>query len=210
MICSIDFLEILHNERRPRGAAKFGNGFSEKKFFRADGSIWAKKWCIGYKSGSPLMIFFFWILHNQRAQEIYRNYINGFSGKKFIQGNWVILGPKIVLPYLDFLIFCTIKGAKRYMQIISMVFVKKKVLLGKWVNLDPKIMCRHNSGSALTMFLKFYLVKRVKRYVKIISMVFLKNLSLSQLGGFGYTFALSVFILNNEKDQKVISTCWLV
>ena len=93
------------------------------------------------------------------------------------------------------------------MQIISMVFVKKKVLLGKWVNLDPKIMCRHNSGSALTMFLKFYLVKRVKRYVKIISMVFLKNLSLSQLGGFGYTFALSVFILNNEKDQKVISTC---
>ena len=131
--------------------------------------------------------------------------MNGFSGKTFIQGNWVILGPK--MSYLDFLIFCTIKGAKRYMKIISMVFVKKMVLLGKWVILDPKIMHRHNSGSALTMFLKFYLVKKVKRYVKIISVVFVKNLSLSQLGDFGYTFALSVFILNYERDQKVISTC---
>ena len=191
MICSIDFLEILHNERRPRGAAKFGNGFSEKKFFRADGSIWAKKWWI--QICIPSKDFFLWILHNQRGQETYRNYINGFSGKKFIQGNWVILGPKNVLSYLDFLIFCTIKEAKRYMKIISMVFVKKKVLLGKWVILDPKIMRRHNSGSALTMFLKFYLVKRVKRYVKIISMVFLKNLSLSQLGGFGYTFAICFY-----------------
>ena len=85
----------------------------------------------GYKSVSPLRIFFLWILHNQRGQETYRNYINGFSGKKFIQGNWVILGPKNVLSYLDFLIFCTIKEAKRYMKIISMVFVKKKFF---WAN----------------------------------------------------------------------------
>ena len=61
-----------------------------------------------------------------------------------------------------------------------MVFLKK-ISSGKWVVLGQKMKCRHNSGSALTVFFKFCIIKRVKRYMKIISMVFLKKLSLAQL-----------------------------
>ena len=74
---------------------------------------------------------FFKTFHNKGGQEIYENYINGFSKKNLIQGNWSILGPKIThcrnsgsAPTI-FLKFCLIKRIKRYMKSMSLVFLKK-------------------------------------------------------------------------------------
>ena len=61
---------------------------------------------------------------------------NGFSEKNFFRGKWVILGLKMTRPYnfgyapRIFFKFCTMKGAKRYMELILIVFLKK-VLFGE-------------------------------------------------------------------------------
>ena len=58
--------------------------------------------------------------------------INRFSEKNSHVGKWVILGPKIAHPNNSgsagtiFLKFCAIKGAKRYMNILLVVFREKK------------------------------------------------------------------------------------
>ena len=49
----------------------------------------------------------FTILHNERSQERYGNYINGFSEDYLIQGNLVILAQNGYLhPHLDLLSGC--------------------------------------------------------------------------------------------------------
>ena len=54
-----------------------------------------------------------------------------FLKKKFLQGKWVILGPKMTCCHNSesaltvFFKFCIMKRVKRYMKIISMVFLKK-------------------------------------------------------------------------------------
>ena len=59
--------------------------------------------------------------------------INRFSEKNSHVGKWVILGPKIAHPNNSgsagtiFLKFCAIKGAKRYMKILLVVFREKKL-----------------------------------------------------------------------------------
>ena len=50
-----------------------------------------------------------------------------------------------------YLKFFTMKGAKRYVEIILMVF-PKKILRGKWAILEPKMAHGYNSGSALKNF----------------------------------------------------------
>ena len=73
----------------------------------------------GYIFGSFLKVILL-ISHSQGEQEVHQNYINGFSKKNLIQGNWVILGPKMMHRQK----FWTMKGAKSYMKIILMVFQK--------------------------------------------------------------------------------------
>ena len=73
------------------------NGFSEKKFLQGKWVILGPKMMHWIQIWIPSKEFFFFlILHNKRGQEVHRNYINGFSGKKFLQGKRVILGPKIM------------------------------------------------------------------------------------------------------------------
>ena len=56
------------------------------------------------------------------------------------------------------------KGAKRYMEIILMLFVKKISFRAKG-HFGLKMAGRHNSGSTLRIFSKFGLMKGAKRYV---------------------------------------------
>ena len=69
---------------------------------------------------------FFETLHGERDQEMHGNYINSFL-KKFSFGE---NGSKMVRPHNSestfrvFLIFCIMKGTKRYMEFILMVFLK--------------------------------------------------------------------------------------
>ena len=76
-----------------------------------------------------------------------------------------------------FLIVSTIKRAKRFMETISMVYLKKvsSAQISHFEFLGPKMRCRHNSGWTFTVFFKVCKMKRIKRYIKIISMVFLKK-----------------------------------
>ena len=68
------------------------------------------------------------------------------------------------------------KGAKRYMKIILMVFLKKISFGANGLFWTPK-MVHHNSGSTPRTFLKFCTMKGAQRYMEIILMVFLKTLS---------------------------------
>ena len=61
------------------------------------------------------------------------------------------------------------KGAKRYAEIILMVFPKKN-LFGKWAILEPKMAHGYNSGSALKNFFKFWVIKGQEvhlNYIKV-------------------------------------------
>ena len=68
-------------------------------------------------------------------------------------------GPKMVHPHNSgsavriVLQFCTMKGAKRDMEIILMIFFEKKSYLEQFGHFGPKMVCRHNFGSALSFFL---------------------------------------------------------
>ena len=72
---------------------------------------------------------FFEILHNERGQEVYGYYINGFSEKILIYSKWAVVTMESDCNYRTalriFLKFCTMKGDKRYMEIILTVFLKK-------------------------------------------------------------------------------------
>ena len=106
MICSIDILEILHNERMRRGPVKFCQ----------------------------------WV----------------FCKRKFLQGKWVNLGPKMMhwiqiwTPSKDFfkdfkkIDFCTIKEAQKCIETKVMVFLEKKLFREIGSIWAQKIMCRHN------------------------------------------------------------------
>ena len=102
-----------------------------------------------------------------------------FFEKILVCGKWAILGTKIALVQNPgsilriFLKFCTMKKAKKNMELILMVFLKKKKSqLGQMDYFDLKMTCSHNSGSTLKIFLKFCKMKGVKRYMKI-SLMFL-------------------------------------
>ena len=105
----------------------FANGFSEKNLFRANGSFWAQKWYIHWiQIRIPfkdffvlfflLLFFCFWILHNERGQEMYRNYITQ---------KWYVVVALDQLWQFFFLKFCTMKRVNSYMKIMLMVFLKK-------------------------------------------------------------------------------------
>ena len=51
--------------------------FQKKNLFRGNRSCWVRKWHTIIASSPPLGLFF--ILRNERVQEIWQNYINGFS-----------------------------------------------------------------------------------------------------------------------------------
>ena len=75
--------------------------------------------------------YFFKISHNERGQEVCKNYVV-FSEKLFIGGKWVVLDPKMLHDHNSvsiqrfFYNIFTVKEAKRYIKIILMVFQKKK------------------------------------------------------------------------------------
>ena len=60
-----------------------------------------------------------------------KNALLVFLEKSSFWGKWAILGPKMACPYnfgstlSIFLRFCRIKGVKRYMELVFMVFLKK-------------------------------------------------------------------------------------
>ena len=85
-----------------------------------------------------------------------KNYIKAFSGKIIVCSKWVPSHNSEFTLRVVFM-FCTRKGAKRYMKII-LFFFQKKFCRGKWVILGPKVMHPCNSGSALTIFLKFAII----------------------------------------------------
>ena len=70
------------------------------------------------------------------------------------------LGTKMVRPHNSgsavriVLQFCSIKGSKRFMKIILMVFLKKSYM-GQFGHFDPKIVDPHNFGCALRFFFNF-------------------------------------------------------
>ena len=89
-------------------------------------------------------------------------FTNGFSEKIIVLGERAILGLKLARPHnfgSALKIFCkfsTMKGTKRYMEIILMVFLKKKIVIcGKGTILGLKMSRAHNFRSALRIFLKF-------------------------------------------------------
>ena len=69
------------------------------------------------------------------------------------------LRPKMVHPHNSgttvriVLQYCTMKGAKRDMEIILMVFLEKKFNLGQFGHFGPKMEHPHNFGSASDFFL---------------------------------------------------------
>ena len=83
-----------------------------------------------------------------------------------------------------FLKFCTVKGVKRYMEIILTVFLKKNLIWGKLAILGLKMAHPHNSGSTLRIFLKFCTMKGAKRHMKSSPLVFPKNMSFWANGTF--------------------------
>ena len=109
-----------------------------------------------------------------------------FLKKVLIWGKWAIFGLKLSCPHKFwsawriFLRFCTVKGTKRYMEIISIVFLKK-FLFGKN---GSKMVRPHNSEFTFMIFLIFCIMKGTKRYMELILMVFLKNFSFEVNGPF--------------------------
>ena len=112
--------------------------------------------------------------------------------KILFQGKWAILGLKMACPRNSgsalriFLKFCIVTGAKRFIEIILMVFILKNIIWGKSAILGLKMTCPCNLGSAQRMFLKFCTTKGTKGNIEIILMVFLKKKSyFRQIGHFG-------------------------
>ena len=74
--------------------------------------------------------YFFKISHNERGQEVRKNYVV-FSEKLFIGEKWAVLDPKMLHDHNSLSIqrffynIFTVKEAKRYIKIILMVFQKK-------------------------------------------------------------------------------------
>ena len=100
-------------------------------------------------------------------------FTDGFSEKKFTFGanmlfwveKWCIL---ITLDLLkNFFNFFTMKGARRYMEIILMVFLKKKSDLRQMGHFCLKIT-HHNSGSTLRIYFEILHNERGERYTKVI------------------------------------------
>ena len=65
-------------------------------------------------------------------------------------------------------------GAKRYMELVLIVFVKE-VSLGANGPFGMKMAHVHNSGSTLRIFLKFGIMKGVKWHMKLKLIVFSKK-----------------------------------
>ena len=76
-------------------------------------------------------------LHTESSQQVDKSNINGFYQKKFVWGKWDIFGQKVWHPHNSGLAlrvvfkFCTITGAKRYLEIILIYFPEKILALGK-------------------------------------------------------------------------------
>ena len=78
---------------------------------------------------------FFEISLNERGQEaVNGNYINSFSEKILIWSKWANLGPKMAHLHSSgstlriILKLCTTKGAKRYMELKLMIFLRNSHL----------------------------------------------------------------------------------
>lgn len=75
------------------------------------------------------------MLHNERGQKLYENYINSFL-EEIISGKWAILGPKMTHGHNSgsspriFLKSCTIKETKRYIKITLTIFLMQKYING--------------------------------------------------------------------------------
>ena len=65
----------------------------------------------------------FKILHNERGQERHGNFINGFSEKNLILGNFAVLAQKWYCSQFFFILHKN--GAKRYMVVLLVVFLNK-------------------------------------------------------------------------------------
>ena len=112
-------------------------------------------------------------------------------------GKWAILGPKIVHSHncrfahphnsgstrRILFTFCTIKGSKRQMRMIVIIFQNK--IGGKWTILGPKIVHCYNSGSAVKKFLNFAQWKRQIGRWKQWQWFLPKNFCLGQMDHFG-------------------------
>ena len=77
---------------------------------------------------------------------------------------------RIVLQY------CTMKGAKRDMEIILMVFLEKKFNLGQFGHFGPKMVHPHNFGSASDFFLILHSARGQEVHENFISCFLRKNL----------------------------------
>lgn len=111
--------------------------FLEKKSLRAIRPLWAKKWFTIVTLDLLKCFCFFLILHNGMGQEVHESYCNSFS-EKLLQGNCTILCPKVMFHHNScstlriFLKCCTMKGVKRCMKNIVMVFPKKVSIRAMW------------------------------------------------------------------------------
>ena len=152
----MDFFEILCNEREgAREDGNFFNGCSEKIIMQGKWVILGLKMTCPNNFGSTLRIFFFEILHNEKAW-------NCFSEKILIQGKWAILCLKMTRSHnfgstlKIFLKFCAVKGTKKFMEILLMIFWKKFSFGANWPFWAQK-WCTliDNSGSTVRVFLKF-------------------------------------------------------
>ena len=91
---------------------------------------------------------------NERGQEVHRNYINIFSEENLILDKWAILDLKMVRPDNSesilrmFLKFCTVKGAKRHMDLHKR-FCKKDFIEVEWFIVVSEMLHPQNCGSAL-------------------------------------------------------------
>ena len=85
--------------------------------------------------------------------------INRFSEKNSHLAKWAILGPKMMHPHNSgsavriIFKFRTIKEANRYMKMILMIFLKKKIFcLEQMDHFGPKNDASHNSGFTARIF----------------------------------------------------------
>lgn len=144
MLCSQNFgftvrtlKKVFYNERSQYRFQNYINGFSGKKITQGNQAIMGQKMIYHRNSGSAQMFLFFLILHNGMGQEVHESYCNSFS-EKLLQGNCTILCPKVMFHHNScstlriFLKCCTMKGVKRCMKNIVMVFPKKVSIRAMW------------------------------------------------------------------------------
>ena len=63
--------------------------------------------------------------------------------------------------------FCTVKGAKKYVKIILMVYPKRFLFGANGFAMGIKMMHPYNSGSTLRIVYKFCMTKEAEWYTKI-------------------------------------------